>query len=302
MSGTYAGTVQWHDELTVIEDGDDAIGETFTAPDQQVYDHTIALRDEVETSLLRSAVVLRTALGAGTISDASFGSETGKLIYGCELEICGGGQGGGDGGVAKGGTGGVSGGYQRRVLTFSPPISAFSWSCYVGAGGTPDAPKGVAGEASWIDMGDYGIAVGRGGDGTSSGITESAVITVSVNGTDVRSPTTNLDTYPPELGWGCVRSGVYGAGGGDGTRGSGCHCRGGAGGVAGSVGASGRGYGGGGGGGCQASGTASGGGGGGGGWLDAGVSAPTASGSTGAVGKQGAIRVRFLYSDIMGNV
>jgi hypothetical protein len=305
MSGTYAGTVDWHALLTVIEDGDDAVGETFTTPDQQVFDHTIALRDELETKLLRVATVTRTTLGAGTITDATFGSETGKLIYAAEIEVCGGGEGGTDGSVAQGGVGGVSGGYQRRFVRFNPPVAAINWSCYVGAGGNGNSPNGDNGEASWLDtgsIGDAGVVIGRGGAGTSTGLALATTLTVSVNGTTRRCPVDNPQNYPPDSGWGCVRSGEGGTAGNAGDDGGTCQCVGGLGGAVNVAGTSGRGYGAGGGGGRQASGTTAGGGGGAGGWVDNSVSQTTASGATAADGKQGAIRCTFLYADIMTNV
>ncbi len=297
MSGSYSGTVTWHDTLTVIEDGDDAIGETFTTPDQQVYDNTISLRTEIEEHMLRHAVVFRTTLGAGFITDATFGSETDKLIYAAEVEVCGGGEGGDNGVVAQGGRGGVGSGYQRRKVTFNPPLSAVNWACYVGAGGAADAG---AGEASWIDLGDHGVVIGRGGVGASTGLPDATTISITVNGNTCRAPVGDLSSYPPESGWGCVRAGLGGSADA-GDRGALAHCYAGEGGAAGSVGLSGRGYGAGGGGGRQASGTNAGGGGGGGGWFDSSVTRPTASGATGATGKQGAIKVTFLYADVSEN-
>jgi hypothetical protein len=297
MSGTYTGAVDWHEELTVIEDGDDAIGETFATPDRQVFDNTIALRDEMQEHLLRRAVVFRTTLGSGNITDSTFGSETSKLIYAAEIEVCGGGEGGNNGGVATGGRGGVSGGYQRRWVTFSPPLATITWPCYVGAGGAADEGEG---EASWLDMGDHGLCIGRGGDGDSSGLAEASLASITVNGNTVRPPSAPLSEYPPDAGWGCVRSGVGGSADA-GTRGGTGHCYAGEGGAAGSAGLSGRGYGAGGGGGCQSSGTTAGGGGGGGGWFDSSVTRTTASGSTAAAGKQGAIKVTFLYADVSEN-
>lgn len=302
MSGTYAGTVDWHDLLTVIEDGDDAVGETFTTPDQQVYDHTIALRAELETKLLRIATVTRTTLGAGTITDATFGSETEKLIYAAEIEVCGGGEGGTNGSVAQGGVGGVSGGYQRRLVRFNPPVAAINWPCFVGAGGAANSPNGDNGEASWLDAGDAGVVVGRGGAGTSTGLALATTLSVTVNGTSRRAPCDNPQNYPADSGWGCVRSGEGGAAGIAGDAGGTCHCVGGTGGAVNVAGTSGRGYGAGGGGGRQASGTTAGGGGGGGGWLDSSVTQTTASGATAAAGKQGAIKCTFFYADVMTNV
>ncbi len=48
MSGSYSGVNTFHTAVTVIEDGDDATGAVLSAPDKEVFDNTIYLKDHID--------------------------------------------------------------------------------------------------------------------------------------------------------------------------------------------------------------------------------------------------------------
>lgn len=289
MTTPYIGTFNtWHEEIDRIEDGDVPTGDIASAPDRQNKDNANYLYSRMITSTHRATSVEGAGSWTPTIGEN-------QKILAVLVRVCGGGESGANGVVDSGAHGGQGAGYSERYITGTDLQIPATITYYVGAGGAGAANSGQNGisndgEHTWVDLGDYGAVIGRGGGGTAG-----SIITTT-NHVIVR-PIEDIDNYPPHLGWGRV---AYGDGSeGTGDTGRSGHLPGGAGGSSGGgVGRAGKGYGAGGGGGRNASGSAGGGGGGGGGWFEiagAANEAQNASDNEGGRGATGRVEITIWF-------